>query len=170
MLRDRETVELGQSYIFVSLLMCRVQININFVFLFIGGLQYVMYVPSFVQPTAAEQTQNYENVVYTTGEDTTSSYQAPEPQVQQKAQTSYVQPEGKGALTEYVIKREPKSLLDSYIPSVLQLQYYKQAQSQQNSIQEPIKIPRTFNSKSHYRPTAAESSIRYTYRPSTYRS
>lgn len=142
-----------------------------------------MYVPAYVSSTEAAQSQNYENVVYA-GNDAqtfTPSYQVPQTpqyatqQVQPKEQVRYSQPKNKFAKTEYVIKREPKSLLDSYIPSIVQLQYYNQAQ--QNSVQEPVKVSQTVSGKeyvkSSYRPegpSGAETSLTYRYQPSSYRS
>ncbi|KAJ8938720.1 hypothetical protein NQ318_005574 [Aromia moschata] len=156
----------------------------------VSGIQYVMYIPTYVPNTASDQSQNYENVVYTptaTQDDTPSTrpsiYQAPQSPSQahytssssQKEQVRYVQPKAKYAKTEYVVRREPKSLLDSYVPSVVQLQYYNQAQ--QNSIQEPVKLTQSVrpkNTKSEYRPaepSGAEASLTYRYQPvSLYRS
>ncbi|XP_018573740.1 uncharacterized protein LOC108912831 [Anoplophora glabripennis] len=147
-----------------------------------GALQYVMYVPAYVASTAADQGQNYENVyseddsqAYTPSYQVSQSPQYITQQPQPKQQFQYVQPKNKLASTEYIIKREPKSLLDSYIPSIVQLQYYKQ--TQQNSVQEPVKVSQTVSGKeyvkSSYRPegpSGAETSLTYRYQPSSYRS
>ncbi|KAJ8984600.1 hypothetical protein NQ317_006062 [Molorchus minor] len=118
-----------------------------------GGVQYVMYIPAYVPTETTDQTQNYENVVYTpTSTQDSATYQAPDaatpqyaPQPQQQEQVQYVQPKAKQTKAEFVVNREPKSLLDSYIPSYVQLQYYRQAQ--QNSIEEPVRIPQAVRGK-----------------------
>ncbi|KAJ8963921.1 hypothetical protein NQ314_005249 [Rhamnusium bicolor] len=129
-----------------------------------GGLQYVMYIPTYVPTT--EQTQNYENVIYTTNDaqDSSSAYQIPQTQAPQT--TQYVQQNN---------VQEPKSLLDSYVPSILQLQYYKQAQ--QNSIQEPVKVSQDPSGKQYvkngYRsaePAGAGTSLTYRYQANSHKS
>ncbi|XP_050502418.1 uncharacterized protein LOC114349007 isoform X2 [Diabrotica virgifera virgifera] len=134
-----------------------------------GGLQYIMYIPTYVsnqgsQQQSTDQTQNYENVVYS---DNDQTYQQPQSSPQY---TTYTEKQptletGKSAYnvkaTDFTFKREPKSLLDSYVPSVLQLQYYKQAQL--NSIRDSEKY------ESYINPTGAESSYRYNYRPTPFR-
>lgn len=134
-----------------------------------------MYVPTHVPSTnIAQNQQNYENVVYTTrAEDT---YQTPQTsqypsgiQYQQNYQLAQsAQPQGK-YIQEQIIKKEPKSLLDSYIPSYLQVQYYNRQQQQPNYVQEPVvKIPRKKNYKSSSH-IPAESSLRYSYQASPYK-
>lgn len=128
-----------------------------------------MYIPTYVPGQAADQTQTYENVVYSTNEQT---YQQPEsPQYttysekQPSQYTTYTEKEnsyeiGKSAYTpkgENVIKREPKSLLDSYVPSSVQLQYYKQAQSHINSLEDSHKY-------GSFSPLEAESTYRHSYK------
>lgn len=136
-----------------------------------------MYIPTYVPSVKAAQISNIENVAYTTDtQDTAATYQAPPspqystiqvPESQPQHTVQLLQPQGK-FFEEQVIKREPKSLLDSYIPSHLQLQYYRQ-QQQQNYLQEPvIKVPR----KSTYKTITnvpSESNLRYSYQPSPYR-
>ncbi|KAJ8919326.1 hypothetical protein NQ315_003910 [Exocentrus adspersus] len=152
-----------------------------------GALQYIMYVPSLASPATAEQTQSYDNVVYE-GEDTqdVTSYQAPQPlqtvqyttqqAPKEQAPVQYTQPKDLYTRPEYIIKREPKSLLDSYIPSIVQLRYRNRI-LQQNSVQEPIKISQSVSGKPYiknvYRteePSDAGSSVRYRYQPSSYSS
>ncbi|XP_044254391.1 uncharacterized protein LOC123004926 [Tribolium madens] len=132
-----------------------------------GGIQYVMYVPSYVPK--AEQTQNYENVVYTNDQ---QAYVVPETQYVQTQQVTPAikyAPQPQAEKTQQVFtKSEPKSLLDSYVPSILQVQYYKQQQSQANAIQQSLKDVSTVIGKSSYRPTqishnSAESVINYNY-------
>ncbi|KYB28055.1 hypothetical protein TcasGA2_TC008236 [Tribolium castaneum] len=129
-----------------------------------GGIQYVMYVVP-----KAEQTQNYENVVYTNSNEQ-QQYVVPQTQY---VQTQQVTPEIKYAPQpekpqQLFTKSEPKSLLDSYVPSILQVQYYKQQQAQANAIQHSLKDVSTVSGKSSYRPTqishnSAESVINYHY-------
>ncbi|KAG5878754.1 hypothetical protein JTB14_012124 [Gonioctena quinquepunctata] len=168
-----------------------------------GLLQYLSYLPTNAVPSA-EQSQNYENVVYTVGDDQTQ-YQNPEEaqsyntlQYSQKEETSqyaqpesvisqneqpaqyaqqgesaqyvqtgesaqYGQPENNYNNAEVVIRREPKSLLDSYVPSYLQLQYYRQTQHQ-NTIQDNQHFGKSH--RNSYRPGGAKSFTNYNHRPS----
>nr|CAI5832366.1 unnamed protein product [Callosobruchus analis] len=71
-----------------------------------------------------------------------------QPQYEQKEQqqVQYVHPKPQYTKpSEYIIKREPKSLLDSYIPSVVQLEYYRQIQ--QNAIRDNVKVPQVFHKR-----------------------
>lgn len=145
------------------------------------GVQYVMHVPTYVPK--AEQTQNYENVVYAAN-DQQQEYVVPEtqyvqtqqvqptvkyvPQTQVQPTVKYVQPQVQKS-QQLFTKSEPKSLLDSYVPSILQVQYYKQQQAQANAIQHSLKdVASTVSGKSSYRPTqinhnSAESVVNYHY-------
>ncbi|XP_063926026.1 uncharacterized protein LOC135139620 [Zophobas morio] len=148
-----------------------------------GGIQYVMYVPQYAPK--AEQTQNYESVIYANDQ---QSFVLPETQYvasQQPEVTPSIKyvPEKTPVYKQEVpiFKQEPKSLLDSYVPSILQVQYYKQqqAQAQANAIQQSLKeVSSTVSGKSDYvkssyRPTqtqhnSAESITNYSYQiPST---
>ncbi|VEN37875.1 unnamed protein product [Callosobruchus maculatus] len=73
------------------------------------------------------------------------------PQYEQKEQqqVQYVPPKPQYTKpSEYIIKREPKSLLDSYIPSVVQLEYYRQIQ--QNAIRDNAKVPQVFHKRQEF--------------------
>lgn len=138
-----------------------------------------MYIPTYVPSTASAQSaQNYETV-QSNAEDAAAPYQVPQlqksqypstVQYQQTYQsTQYVQPQGKYQ-QELIIKKEPNSLLDSYVPSYLQVQYYNRHQ-QQNYVEEPVvKIPRKSgrkaSSSSH---VPAESNLRYSYQAKPYK-
>lgn len=120
-----------------------------------GAVQYVMYIPTpayVVRPSAtkAAPEQEYVNVVpqdYPAQYENTDSqyvqYVTPDVQEEPKASVPIPTPQvpsQKYAIKEYVSpKKEPKSLLDSYVPSYLQVQYYKQQQAQSNSIPQPPK-------------------------------
>ncbi|XP_056629893.1 uncharacterized protein LOC130440654 [Diorhabda sublineata] len=128
-----------------------------------GGLQYIMYIPTYVPNQLTEQTQNQENVVYTNNQQQT--YQSPQPEYNTYSENPKTFETGKSmynlkANEAPFIRREPKSLLDSYIPSSLQLQYYKQ--SRLNAIRDNQKYE-------HYSPIGAESTYRYNIRPTPFR-
>lgn len=136
-----------------------------------------MYVPSYVPATSNAQTdQKYQTIASNVG-DTSTSYQSPPisqysssaSQYQQSYQpTQYVQPQGT-YLHEHIIKKQPNSLLESYVPSYLQVQHYNR-QQQQNYVQEPVvKIPRKNSYKSAITYAPAESSHRYSYLTSPYK-
>lgn len=134
-----------------------------------------MYIPTYVSSTsAAQDTQTYADVE-SKPEVSSAPYQTPQTsqyssnvQYQQTYQPAqYIQPEGK-YLQEYIIKKEPNSLLDSYVPSYLQVQNYHR-QQQQNYVQEPlVKIPHKTSYKS-VTVLPAESNQRYSYLTSTYK-
>ncbi|RZC40699.1 hypothetical protein BDFB_002915 [Asbolus verrucosus] len=146
-----------------------------------GGIQYVMYVPTYAPK--AEQTQNYENLVYANDQQV---YSVPETQYittqQQQVVTPSIKytPQPQKAQVYTPSNSEPKSLLDSYVPSILQVQYYKQQQAQANVIKQSAKevsspaVGKIEYAKSSYRPTqthhnSAESVVNYNYQiPSTY--
>ncbi|XP_057671912.1 uncharacterized protein LOC130903696 [Diorhabda carinulata] len=128
-----------------------------------GGLQYIMYIPTYVPNQITEQTQNQENVVYTNNQQ--QAYQSPQPEYNTYSENPKTFETGKSmynlkANETPFIRREPKSLLDSYIPSSLQLQYYKQ--SRLNAIRDNQKYE-------HYSPIGAESTYRYNIRPTPFR-
>lgn len=50
----------------------------------------------------------------------------------------------------FTSKQEPKSLLDSYIPSILQIQYYKQQQARANALQQSLKVAGPVAGKTDY--------------------
>ncbi|XP_019868452.1 uncharacterized protein LOC109597246 [Aethina tumida] len=116
-----------------------------------GQLQYIMYIPSYV----ADQSQTYENVVYQpqqTQQEEAVQYTVPE-YTQQKQVEVAVQPkiQYQGSNTQYVQPREPKSLLDSYVPSILQIQYYKQQQQGlTNSLAQQRKVSQPVTGKTDY--------------------
>lgn len=134
-----------------------------------------MYIPTYVPSTStAQDTQTYEDVSSKSGV-TSTNYQTPQTsqyssnvQFQQTYQPAqYVQPEAK-YVQEYIIKKEPKSLLDSYVPSYLQVQNYNK-QYQQNYVQEPlVKIPRKTSYKS-VTVLPAESNQGYSFLSSPYK-
>nr|CAH7745434.1 unnamed protein product [Callosobruchus chinensis] len=79
-----------------------------------------------------------------------------QPQYEQKEQqqVQYVHPKQQYTKpSEYIIKREPKSLLDSYIPSVVQLEYYRQIQ--QNAIRDNVKVPQVFHKRQEFTPQSS---------------
>lgn len=128
-----------------------------------GGLQYIMYIPTYVSNQATEQTQNHENVVYSNNQQ--QSYQSPQPEYNTYSENPKTFETGKStynfkANETPFNRREPKSLLDSYVPSALQLQFYKQ--SRLNTIGDSQKYE-------HYNPIGAESTYRYNIRPSPFR-
>lgn len=132
-----------------------------------GNVQYVMYVPNYVSKgNTAQTSQDYSNVAYTTGsEDTSTTYQAPQAPHQYTTTQSYQSYKPQfNYIQEHIIKQEPKSLLDSYIPSYLQVQYYNR-QQQQNYVQEPlVKVPRKSSHKS-VTILPSESTLRYQSSP-----
>lgn len=104
-----------------------------------GGLQYIMYVPTYVP----QQTQQYETAVDYEGVPPAApqQYQVTEEKYQQGKEDQYAT-----IKQIFVPKREPKSLLDSYVPSILQYQYYKQQQAQLNSLRDgDLKIAHSSN-------------------------
>lgn len=129
-----------------------------------------MYIPTYVPtPSIAQNTQTYEDVASKTGVSAAtyqtsqpSSYSSSNVQYQQTYQpTQHVQPQGK-YVQEYIIKKEPKSLLDSYIPSYLQIEHYNR-QQQRNYVQEHlVKIPHKTSHKS-VTVVPEESNPRYSY-------
>ncbi|GJQ65588.1 hypothetical protein Trydic_g7686 [Trypoxylus dichotomus] len=79
--------------------------------------------------------------------------------------------------TQYVSKGEPQSLLDSYVPSILQLQYYKQQQdAQTNSLGQNPKtlVSRTLSPKQTLRIPNAQTETTYSlsspYRTHTFKN
>lgn len=61
-------------------------------------------------------------------------FQIPQPQYQPQKPSFNEQQQTQQSIANVVYeKREPKSLLDSYVPSVLQIQYYKELQQQQQN-------------------------------------
>lgn len=94
-----------------------------------GGVQYIMYIPAYT--TNQKEEANHQNVVPETQE---------EPLYQQfVTQEEQPKPSIKYAPEPPIQKNEYKSLLDSYVPSYLQVQYYKQQQARANSIHHSYK-------------------------------
>ncbi|CAH0560820.1 unnamed protein product [Brassicogethes aeneus] len=118
-----------------------------------GQLQYVMYVPSLAAPTQQEQTQE---VVYQQqpeySQETTQEQYAPQ-YVEEKPflPASQAPLHYEGSRTQYIQPRQPKSLLDSYVPSYLQIQYYKQQQQHlANSVAHSQKLNYPIVGKTEY--------------------
>lgn len=156
-----------------------------------GNVQYVMYIPTptYVTPNAKsentlQETQEYVNVVpqgYSNY--AAQSYETPADNQYVQYVTEDTRPSDvqyvkatqeleapKYAQQEYVSpKKAPKSLLDSYVPSYLQIQYYKQQQVQENAIRESEKASapvsgKTQQVKTVYRtPEADASATQYVY-------
>lgn len=154
-----------------------------------ANVQYVMYIPTPAYVTASpkgenalQETQEYVNVIpqgysnyvtqpYETPAD--NQYVQYVTEDTKPSDVQYVKPqelEGqKYVQQEYVTpKKAPKSLLDSYVPSYLQIQYYKQQQAQDNAIRESEKVSAPVSGKTQaktaYRsPEADASATRYVY-------
>lgn len=163
-------------------------------------IQYVMYIPTPAYVTASnpksenalQESQEYVNIVPQTYVNYPSQQQEQEYEtaaVDDNQYTQYdVQDAAKSAGVQYVKasqepeeqryvspeyvtpKKQPKSLLDSYVPSYLQVQYYKQQQQQQqfqaNAIPEQGKTSagKTQQVKAVYRiPESDVAASRYVY-------
>ncbi|XP_017773750.1 PREDICTED: protein transport protein SEC24-like [Nicrophorus vespilloides] len=132
-----------------------------------GNVQYVMYVPasylkdqnyaSLTQPqqyaTQPEQYATQPEQYATQPQQYATQPEQPQPQqeVQYQSEQKYqyqpepqIQTQPKYTQIQYTEKpkysKHPKSLLDSYVPSVLQYQFYKQHQDNTNSIKQIPKI------------------------------
>lgn len=95
------------------------------------GVRFIMFIPTFEPQQTLHQ--NYYQSQQTSGQDyTTATIKQQPEQVQYVYNTEPSQNSQRGSSYE----KEPTSLLDSYVPSALQVQYYKklQAQSQANQI------------------------------------
>ncbi|KAL3265695.1 hypothetical protein HHI36_009898 [Cryptolaemus montrouzieri] len=89
------------------------------------GIGYIMLIPTYVNQQP--ETQNYYVTKQSAGHDL--GYAAVPEQPDQQIQYVYnTESEEYGKGSTY--KKEPTSLLDSYVPSVLQIQYYKRLASQ----------------------------------------
>ncbi|XP_074038136.1 uncharacterized protein [Leptinotarsa decemlineata] len=135
-----------------------------------GSLHYLMYLPAYQNPSG-EQTQNYDNVHNGGAEQT--SYQLPQQAPsyntirysQKDESTQFEQPKNLYTKAEFGAKREPKSLLDSYVPSALQLQYFRQAH--QNAIQDGQSFGKSH--RHNYRAVDSGSIGNYNGRPSQFK-
>lgn len=132
-----------------------------------GNVQYVMYIPSGAAPAATYATDTV--LAYPTNQETQYVYQPVldeshvpnipnESTVTTKSQgvvphTQSPSNSGAAGLLQYdtikgpkrferpVFKHQPTSLLDSYVPSYLQYQYYKQQQAETvNAIKQSLKL------------------------------
>ncbi|XP_044748864.1 probable basic-leucine zipper transcription factor Q [Coccinella septempunctata] len=123
------------------------------------GVRYIMFIPSYVPQQSAVQNyyvsqqtapQEYTTInqqsQHTAPQEYTTIHQQPQQTASQAYTTINQQPQqvqyvyntepSVNSQKESSYEKEPSSLLDSYVPSVVQLQYYKklQAQSQANQI------------------------------------
>lgn len=95
-----------------------------------GGVQYIMYVPAYTSQKE-EPSHNFDHVVPENNQEQ-PLYQ--EEEVQPTPSIKYApEPPAQAPKNDY------KSLLDSYVPSYLQVQYYKQQQARANSIHHSYK-------------------------------
>ncbi|XP_060531458.1 uncharacterized protein LOC132705051 [Cylas formicarius] len=100
-----------------------------------AGVQYVMYLPasSEYSPNAIQNDQKYQDVYsdYHQIPAISVKYTVANPKKYTTISSSqkHIQPSKvrNQKQQEYIIKREPKSLLDSYIPSAVQLRYLEQS-------------------------------------------
>lgn len=98
-----------------------------------------------------QQPQKYTMVQYlpqTSVKETQGLQQIPQVHAQQLQQVPKVEP------SAYVPKREPQSLLESYVPSILQYQYYKQQQAKINAIQQSLKTRQSLIGKAYVKPSS----------------
>ncbi|KAF5302222.1 hypothetical protein FQA39_LY10261 [Lamprigera yunnana] len=117
--------------------------------------QYVFYHPSasnsvqtvvepksqfaYIQPQIFHQPENIQSALPSKENYQIQYLTIPQVQLQPHAK---VQPKFHYKLeTPSKQKHSPKSLLDSYVPSILQIQYHKQQMARANAIRQPPKIP-----------------------------
>lgn len=142
-----------------------------------GGVQYVMYLhPQYIQSNKIQETQGIEallqpqNQIYESQgkQEQEIQYVEIQPQAQVEPQIQYVRPPPLARkIPKYNFenpKYEPKSLLDSYVPSLLQVQYFKQEQqARSNALRQTPQKLKNFNI-----PQASTQNLRYeAYTPLT---